>query len=392
MEELNRREFIQKAARYAVLCPVLGVLGCDALFSRDGDNISNSDAASGATPSLDGIEPVEEAMYYTTLEDKSAECSLCFRNCIISKGDRGACRNRENKEGKLYSLVYGRPTAVRAEPIEKEPMHHMLPGSDILCIGTAGCNFRCRHCHNWHMSQRPIEEMDRIYEMSPKEIIRKVKSKNLPAVSFTYNEPTSFYEYMLDISKKARDNGIKILFHSNGAINKEPLEEMLKYTDAATVDLKGFTDEFYRKVFSANLDPVKRSLEIIKKTAWLEIVNLVIPGYNDSAEEIRDMCRWIKSDLGEETPLHFSRFMPSYRLTGVSRTPVDTLERAFSIAVEEGLHYVSIGNVPGHRKNSTFCPKCEERIIHRRHFHVVNNHIKEGNCSFCGHRIPGIWA
>jgi pyruvate formate lyase activating enzyme len=335
---------------------------------------------------------LREAMFYKKLEGGLTQCLICFRDCVIPPGKRGFCRNRENRNGVLYNLVYGRPSVVDFDPIEKEPQLHMLPGSGILCVGTAGCNFRCRHCHNWHLSQRPIEEMEYFYDFLPEAIVEIALEKNIPTISFTYNEPISFYEYLYDIAKAAKERGLRILWHSNGSLNREPLRELLNYTDAVTVDLKGFTEEFYKNVSSARLAPVLETLKGIKEAGvWLEIVNLVIPTLNDDGGDIRRMCEWIKGHLGADTPLHFSRFVPQYKLGDIAPTPVETLETAHRIAKDAGLEYVTIGNVPGHKYNSTFCPKCERQLIHRVHFTVLENHVKDGHCGFCGQKIPGIW-
>ncbi|GAF82944.1 unnamed protein product [marine sediment metagenome] len=338
--------------------------------------------------------PVElkEAMFYKKLDKNNVQCQLCFRNCFIPDGKRGFCRNRENRAGKLYTLVYGKPSAVHVDPIEKEPAFHMLPGTSILCFGTAGCNFRCKFCHNWHLSQRSIEEMDYVYDLHPEEAVELAIKRKIPTLSFTYNEPISFYEYVYDIAKIAKKKDLKILWHSNGTINPEPLRELLKYTDAVTIDLKGFTEKFYKEASSAELAPVLRTLKIIKEEGiWLEIVNLVVPTLNDNSKDIRRMCMWIKGNLGKETPLHFSRFSPSYKLVRLPPTPISTLEKAYKIAREAGLEYVTVGNVPGHKYNSTFCPECNKRIIHRYHFEVMDNKVKNGKCQYCGHPVPGIW-
>lgn len=343
-------------------------------------------AKTSASPKL------REAMFYQKLGNKEVQCRLCFRECFIPEGKRGFCRNRENRAGILYNIVHSRPSAVHLDPIEKEPQLHMLPGTAILCLGTAGCNFRCRHCHNWQLSQRPIEEMDYVYNLPPEEVVRLAQEKNAPTISFTYNDPISFYEYVYDIAKLAKAKGLRILWHSNGTLNPEPLRELLKYTDAVTIDLKGFTEEFYRKASSAELKPVLESLKIIKQQGvWLEIVNLVIPTLNDRPEDIKRMCIWIRENLGPEVPLHFSRFAPSYKLTDLPPTPIKTLEQAHTIAREVGLDYVTVGNVPGHKYNSTFCPQCRNLLIERTHFSVLSNNIEEGKCKSCGHKIPGIW-
>ncbi len=388
----NRRVFIANTIRFLAAGSLFGVCGCNTSVNSDQTD-TGADSVSGATPDKDSAKAAEEAMYYVSMPDNGeVQCTLCFRQCIVAPDGRGACRVRENRKGKLVSLVYGRPSAVHIEPVEKEPMHHMLPGTDILCIGTAGCNFFCRQCHNWHLSQRPVEKMRTIHQLTPKQMVALALREKAPIISFTYNEPTVFYEYMLAISRLAAENGTKILFHSNGAMNTDPLNEILKYTDAATIDLKGFTEDFYRTIASARLKPVLDNLETIKKHAWLEIVNLVIPTHNDDPDHIRRMCKWIKETLGADTPVHFSRFTPAYRLTQLPPIPVKTLENAHSIATAEGLEFVSIGNVPGHKHNSTYCPGCEKRIIHRTHFRVMANHIKNGKCAFCDRSIPGIWS
>ncbi len=349
------------------------------------------DTITSASPKAKKESFLREAMFYKVLVGDEVQCQMCFRKCIIPEGRRGACRNRENRKGKLYSVVYGRPSAVHIDPVEKEPQYHFLPGSEILCIGTAGCNFRCRHCHNWHLSQRSIEEMAYVYDLMPEKAVEQALKNKIPTMSFTYNEPTSFYEYVYDIAKLAKEKGLRIIWHSNGAINPAPLKELLKYTDGVTIDLKGFSQRAYDNS-SAELEPVLRTLKIIKKEGkWLEIVNLVIPTINDDLEEIRKMCIWIKENLGVDVPLHFSRFFPAYRLTQLPPTPISTLEKAYEIARKVGLNYVSIGNVPGHKYNSTFCPKCGKKLIHRTHFMVLSNDIEDGKCRFCGQEIPGIW-
>lgn len=366
------------------LAAILVVLILNKKYSKS--RVNSEIAVTKASPMI------KEAMYYQRLDNKQVRCNLCFRNCIIPKGKRGFCRNRENKDGKLYTLVYSRPSAVHVDPIEKEPQLHMLPGTEILCLGTAGCNFRCLHCHNWHLSQRSIEEIGYAYNLSPERVVEIALEKKIPTLSFTYNEPTSFYEYVYDIAKLAKSKGLRILWHSNGALNPEPLKALLKYTDAVTIDLKGFTDKFYKETSSAELEPVLNTLKIIKKEGvWLELVNLVIPTMNDNPKDVRRMCEWIKENLGSDVPLHFSRFSPAYRMTHLPPTPIKTLEELYNIAKEVGLEYVTIGNVPGHEHNSTFCSKCGKRLIQRIHFQVLSNYVEDGKCKFCGHKIPGIW-
>jgi len=335
---------------------------------------------------------LHEAKFYKKLDNKRIECNLCFRNCVVPEGGRGFCRNRENRAGKYYTLVYNRPCAMHVDPIEKEPVFHMLPGGTIFCLSTASCNSRCKFCQNWHISQRSLEETVN-HKKRPADIVALAKQYKCNGISLTYGEPTVFYEYMYDIVKLAKESGLKTVCHTNGLINQEPLLALLKYMDAVTVDLKAFTSKYYHQVCSTELEPALNTLRTIKKAnVHLEIVNLVLPTLNDNMDDIRKMCMWIKDNLGEDVPLHFSRFFPAYKLKNLPPTPIKTLESAWRITDEVGLHYVSIGNAPGHKYNSTFCPKCKKRLIHRAHFQVYENNVVGGKCKFCGHRIPGIWA
>jgi len=368
--------------------PATTIMAIVLLLSMINNSIFGVDTKTSATPK---VEP-KEVMFYRKLPDKKARCFVCFRECIIPVGGRGVCFNRENIDGILYNIVYSKPSAVQIDPIEKEPLYHFLPATQILCIGTAGCNFKCKHCHNWHLSQQKIEDMN-YYVLLPQNVVELAKKFKTPTISFTYNDPISFYEYMYEIAKIAKLQNIRIVWHTNAAIKEEPLREMLKYTDGITVDLKGFTEEFYSKQSSARLQPVLEALKIIKqyRNVWLEIVNLVIPTLNDSPEDIKKMCKWIKENLGDETPIHFTRFYPTYRTTHLPPTPITTLEKAHGIAKEVGLKYVYIGNVPGHKYNSTYCPNCKKRLIYRVHFDVRENKIKDGRCSFCKYKIAGLW-
>ncbi|MFC1709131.1 AmmeMemoRadiSam system radical SAM enzyme [Candidatus Omnitrophota bacterium] len=378
-ERFSRREFIKKTCRFFACLGMSSVL-FDLFLNK------HSEAKTFAMFS-------KEAMFYRKLGNGTVECELCFRGCRLAEGQRGVCQNRENRGGKLYSIVYARPSAVHVDPIEKEPALHMLPSTDILCFGTAGCNFKCKFCHNWHLSQRPIEEMEYVHELSPEAAVDMAIKKNIPTLSFTYNEPTSFYEYVYDTARIAKDKGLRILWHSNGSMNEEPLRELLKYTDSVTIDLKGFTKSFYQNVSSSQLEPVLRTLKIIREEGrWLEIVNLQIPTLNDDPKDVENMCYWIKDNLGKETPLHFSRFTPTYKLTNLPHTPIEALEKSYAIAKNCGLDYVTIGNVPGHEYNSTFCPNCSKNIIYRRHFTVLENNLSNGECKFCNFPIPGIWS
>lgn len=336
-----------------------------------------------------GPPELHEARYYLALANGRVQCQVCFRRCVVADGGQGFCRTKVNIGGRYYSLVYGHPSAVQIDPIEKEPAFHMLPGANILCTGTAGCNNRCKFCQNWYLSQSSFEDI-RSMNLTPEETV--AWAIGFDAVSFTYNEPTVFYEHMFDVARLAKQAGLATLFHTNGGMNEAPLAALLEVMDGVTVDLKAFAPEFYRDVCSSELGPVLRTLQQIHQSGThLEIVNLVIPGLNDDMQVIRRMCQWIRDTLSHEVPLHFNRFFPAYRLTSLPPTPIETLERAARIADEEGLEYVYIGNCPGHERNSTFCPGCGEKIIQRAHFALISLDVESGKCRFCGRPIPGLW-
>lgn len=336
-------------------------------------------------------ENLKEAMYYSKLRDSWVQCNLCFRNCTIPEGGRGFCLVRVNKGGKLYSLVYNLIGAIQVDPVEKEPLLHFLPGTKTLCFGTAGCNFRCIFCHNWSLATRSPEEVGG-NTLTPEEAVDTAINAGCQSISFTYNEPTVFYEWVYEVAKIAKTKGVRVYFHTNGAINPEPLRRLLPYLDAVCLDLKAFTTEFYQYTSVSDLAPVLNTLKIIKeKGVWLEITNLVIPTLNDDMVKIKEMCVWIKDNLGKDVPVHFTRFYPAYKLTKLSPTSIETLEKAYEIAKEVGLEYVTIGNVPGHKYNSTFCPSCKERVIWRVHFEVMENNLKNGRCGFCDFPISGVW-
>ncbi len=375
-----------------IICLIMTVAVVTIMNFSVGDRDDHISAITRATPTADDPGLTKEARFYEALDDNYVQCQLCFRECEIADGQKGFCGSRKNEEGVLYSLVYGVPSAVHIDPIEKEPQHHFLPGTQILCLGTAGCNFRWKFCHNWHLSQRTLEEIGYFHDLPPEEVIEIAKARNVPSISFTYNEPTVFYEYMYDVAEAAQKEDINVVFHSNASMNPEPLRKLMEHVDSVTIDLKGFNQHYYRSISQGDLNVVLENLKIIRESgAWLEVVNLVVPTLNDDPEEIRQMARWIKENLGAHTPLHFSRFSPSYQLTSLSPTPVDTLEKARDIALEEGLLFISIGNVPGHTHNSTFCPECNEMLIDRHHFTVRAVNIENGSCTSCGYDVPGVW-
>jgi pyruvate formate lyase activating enzyme len=332
-----------------------------------------------------------EAMFYEPLEGKTVVCRTCPRLCVIADGRRGFCRARENHGGKLYSVVYGHPCSVAIDPIEKAPFYHFLPGTNRLGIATAGCNQTCKYCQNWDISQRSVEDLDN-YDLSPDSVVAVARSLGLPTICFTYSEPTVFYEYMYDIAQRAREAGLKSVVVTSGYMNEEPMRKLCSVVDAVKIDLKGFDEKFYQDVCGTHLQPVLNSCRVVKDAGvHLEIVNLVVPTLNDSLDEIRAMCRWLHENLGDDVPLHFSRFSPNYKLTNLPPTPVATLEQAVAIAREEGLRYVYIGNVFGHEDDNTRCPNCGKLLIKRVGYDVVENNIVQSKCRYCAAPIPGVW-
>lgn len=337
--------------------------------------------------------PLKEAMYYKKIDEpkNAVWCQLCPRRCFIPEGKTGFCRARKNINGTLYSLGYSRPCSVNIDPIEKKPFFHVVPKSGSFSIASAGCNLRCKFCQNWSISQVSPEETKN-YFFPPEKVVEAALKNSCKSIAYTYSEPMNFYEYMLDTAKLARQKGILNVCHSNGYINPAPLKELCKYLDAVNIDLKGFTSKYYNELCEAELEPVLETLKILKKEGiWVEITNLIVPGKNDDPQDIERMCRWILKNLGQDIPIHFSRFHPMYQLTNLSPTPVQTLEKARKIAIAVGLRYVYIGNVWGHEGENTYCPKCKKLLIKRVGFTILENNIKDGKCKFCEMKVPGIW-
>lgn len=329
--------------------------------------------------------------YFTRLKGEKIRCELCPRRCEVDDGERGYCRVRVNEKGQYYSLAYGNPCAVHVDPIEKKPFFHVLPGTLSFSIATAGCNLDCKFCQNWEISQtRPDDTTN--YSLSARDVVEYAVKNGCVSIASTYVEPTIFTEYMIDIGELARKHRVIKVMHSNGFINIPPLDDLCKVLNAACIDLKGFTEDYYRDLTEGSLEPVLNTLKRLKQLqVHTEIVNLVVPGKNDDMEKIRSMCRWIRDELGAEVPLHFSRFYPLYKLKSLEPTPVATLERAWKTATEEGLRFVYIGNVPGRPEENTFCPKCRACVIERNGYRVKAFRLTDGRCQACGQPIPGIW-
>ena len=339
-----------------------------------------------------GLIKIKKSPYFKPLENKKIMCTLCPRHCVVEEGKRGYCEVRENRGGIYYSLVYGNPCAVHIDPIEKKPFFHILPSSSVFSLATAGCNFDCKFCQNWEISQaRPEETFN--YELPPEEVIKMAKEFHCSSIASTYVEPMIFYEYMYDIGRLAYKEDILNVCHSNGYINSKPLRALCKYLDAACIDLKAFSEKFYREVTEGSLSPVLETLKILREEGiHTEIVNLVIPTKNDNLKMMKDMVDWIKKELGPDVPLHFTRFYPQYKLKNLPPTPVEILEKARELALREGLRYVYIGNVPGHSGENTHCPNCHKLIIRRLGYRIQEVNLNNGHCTYCGYPVPGIWS
>jgi len=331
------------------------------------------------------------ASYWESLGGNLVRCGLCPRRCVVPPGGRGYCEVRENRDGVYYTLTYGNPCAIHVDPIEKKPFYHFLPTTTAFSIATAGCNLDCKFCQNWHISQARPEELAN-HDLPPEELVEAAVRSGSPSIAYTYSEPTIFFEYMLDIAKLAHARGLRNVYHSNGFIEPAPLRELCEYLDAANVDLKGFTEQYYSDMSDGSLAPVLRSLRILREEGvHLEITTLLIPGQNDDPETLAEMCRWIHDNLGASVPIHFSRFHPQHRLRNLPPTPLERLELARNIALREGLEYVYIGNVPGHEANNTYCPVCSAELIHRIGYSVEVRGLDDGRCSECGAAVDGIW-
>ncbi len=320
------------------------------------------------------------------------KCLLCANACVIPDGARGRCRARLNVRGKLYSLVYGRPIAEHVDPIEKKPFYHFLPGADAYSLATSGCPLRCSFCQNWEISQ--ASPADYSVRFCPAEAMAKrARERHTPVIAFTYNEPTVFTEYLTDIARAGRKVGVRSVIVSCGFMNEAPLAEMIEVLDGVKIDLKGFSQAFYKNVSKADLAPVLRSIKQVAKAGrHLELVNLVVPTLNDSPTMLVELSKWVAGEAGPDVPVHFTRFHPDYKMRNLPPTPVATLERARDIAMKNGVRYAYVGNVPGHPGNNTYCWKCGTVCIERSGFFVTKVKLKAGRCPKCGTAIAGVWS
>lgn len=332
---------------------------------------------------------LKEALLYQRLPDRRVSCFLCSHRCFINDGDFGICQVRQNKGGRLYTLAYGSVAAANVDPIEKKPIFHMLPGSKSFSIAAVGCNFRCGFCQNWQISQK--KEADTLgissQAMAPEEIIAGALRAKCKSISYTYTEPTIFFEYAFEAGKLAKEKGLYNIFVTNGYMTKEALEMIAPYLNAANVDLKFFNDDSYKKSCGARLKPVLDTISLMRKMdIWVEVTTLVIPGENDSPDELRGIAAFLAS-AGKEIPWHISRFHPDYKMTDKGATPLTTLQEAYQIGKNAGLRYVYIGNVLEEEK--TYCYKCQKSLIARMGFEVIENNLKNGRCPECATPLDG---
>ncbi len=335
---------------------------------------------------------IRKALFSEKVKNNSVQCRLCPHNCTLAEGSTGICRVRMNVDGELYTTTYGNPCSVSIDPIEKKPLYHFLPGTEILSMATAGCNFRCMNCQNHTISQS-IPDALRHYDLSPEAVVEQAKLHGMNSIAFTYTEPTIFYEYMLDTAKIAQQAGIKTVIVSNGYINSEPLTELCRYIDAANIDLKSMNDKVYRKLTGGSLQPVLDTILTLKKlNVWVEITHLLIPEFTDDLKDFESLCQWLVNNNLTDTPLHISRFFPNYKLTHLPATPVETLIKAERIAKTTGLQYVYLGNVYLSTSSNTYCPSCGNLLVERHGYNILSSKVVKNKCDNCGTEISGIWV
>jgi pyruvate formate lyase activating enzyme len=345
----------------------------------------------GSTPFSQRDNLKLEAMF----QEESARgtmCRICPNECVLKEGEVSKCNNRTVYKSKLYTMAYGNPCSVNIDPVEKKPLYHFLPGSRAYSIATAGCNLVCLNCQNWTISQTSPDKTKN-YDLMPEKVVGESLNNNCSSIAYTYSEPVTFYEYVFETATIARKTGVKNIIKSNGYINPEPLKKLCTVIDGANIDLKAFSEATYLKLTGGKLQPVLDSLKIYKDAGvWLEITNLIIPGWTDNLGEIRNMCRWLGNNGFNDTPLHFSRFYPMHKLEQLPPTPVSILNDAARIAMEEGLKYVYTGNAPGDEISNTTCSKCKNVLVVRQGFRVASNRIAGGKCPVCGQPIAGVWS
>lgn len=333
-----------------------------------------------------------EASFYQQLEAGRVQCQLCPNRCLLAKGQRGICGARENQNGKLVSLVYGKVSSTAVDPIEKKPFFHFLPGNKAYSLATIGCNLDCQYCQNWNIAHRQPEDVQTT-KITPQQVVEEALKSGSQVVAFTYNEPIVWYEFMFDIAKLAKQNGLKTAIVTNGYINPEPLKQLLPYLDAVKIDFKSINQQTYQTLIKGNLQPVLDSIKTIHESGkWLELVHLVVPGWTDNLDEIKKICQWTLDNLGSDIPFHLSRFYPNYKLLNLPPTPEKTLKDARRICLDLGLKYVYTGNIDDPDGSTTYCPDNQKPLIKRRGYFIEENLVDSlGKSPNCPSKIPGIW-
>lgn len=333
-----------------------------------------------------------EGFLYKKLKNNRTVCGICPNRCKLAPGDRSVCRSKINMNGTLYSLTYGNPCSVNVDPIEKKPLFHFKPRTKAFSIATAGCNFRCLNCQNWEISQAKPHEV-RNYELFPQDVVKAAQRNEAPSIAYTYSEPITFFEYMIDTARLAKDNGIHNLLISNGYINRKPLLELCKVLDAANINLKSLSDAIYRKLNGGKLKPVLNTFKTLhEQGVHFEMTNLVVPGYTDDSDMVKQMCQWIISNVGPDYPLHFLRFFPKYKLDRLPSTPLSTLISFRKIAMNEGIRYAYVGNVSYPEGNNTYCHQCNKLLVERIGYFIPTYNMDQNRCKYCKTVIPGRWT
>ena len=383
---LDRREFLKTASLPCVAACAGAVVGA----RPPGFAAGTGGVPLGASES--DAQFIREAKFYEKLPYKKIKCKLCPRECVIDDRESGYCGVRENRGGVYYTLVHSRVVTAHVDPIEKKPFFHVLPGTLAFSIATAGCNVNCKMCQNWDISQARPEQVRSSYA-PPQRVAEAAQQYRCPSIAYTYSEPVIFYEYMVETADAAHQAGVRSVVVTGGYIQQEPLKKLIPHVDAIKVDLKAFSPKFYKEVVNGELKPVLDAIVAMRTLGmWTELVYLVVPTLNDRDEEFKELARWIRAELGPDVPIHFSRFHPEYLLKNLPPTPLETLERAKAICDAEGLHYVYLGNVPGHPAESTYCPRCHKVVVERVGFTVGAVNLHKGNCRNCQQPIPGVWT
>jgi pyruvate formate lyase activating enzyme len=334
--------------------------------------------------------PSQQAFFFYSSKNGNVTCGLCHHSCVVIPEGMGRCGTRVNRDGVLYALTYARPVAIHTDPIDKMPLRHVLPGERALCVGTAGCTFSCLYCINSHITQKPFQDVES-FSRTPGEIVDMAIASKLPAIAFTYNEPTVAYEFMVEVFSVAKKSGLKTFFHTNGYIKSKPIKALLKITDAVVVDLKAYQTGTYKQLTNGNDKTVKETIKLIYgEGCFLEIVNLLVPGYNDSPVEMESLCNFMSDELSKDVPLHFSRFFPKFRLSHLPPTPTATINQAIGIARGSGLRFVYANNI-SIPNDDTRCPGCGTMLVERQGLRPPRLSINNGCCPKCGYKVPGIW-